>query len=274
MAILSTAAGPETTPQAGSNTTAGNQSLQQLFPTQVDYGRIAYAANTYGGHTQWATNFLTAPENKACVAAAVEMVGYFENYPGNVYRDHNGWCAAYAGVVNFFFVAILLKKYPKPEESSNNCQILKAYIESLDQEKQDALSKYAADNDACIFNANTSAINMLQGIYRGMYSRMTCDVVIRNQTQAQETAAAQQIQDHATQLQLQQQQQQALIAMQAAERAAAFQLEANAANAANTANIAGTGNVGTNSYLVYGIIGASIILVVGAITIFKKNKTT
>jgi len=257
---------PNTTPTAPAAAPAGSQSISQLFG-QVNQQQLIAVANSYGG-SYAQQNFISNPANITALTMAYEVYGMPVAYPGNWYRDQYGWCATWESLNNFWQLAILFLKYPRPAKTENNCLVLKSYIENLDLERLAIEQKYVIDNEPCGYKAGLKAVNDLQGIYRGMYSSMTCDVVIANQTAEQQQNQAEEIQENTLDLQIKAQQAQAAIAAAAAEKAAALQQQ----NAGNIANIAGTGNKGTNTYLVYGIIGGAVLLMVGAVVIFK-NKT-
>lgn len=261
-----------TTPGAGTVTAPGNQTLTQMFSSSA-ITQLMPIANSYAPVLNYAISFFSNPNptNQQATLSALDILGMPTYYPGDVYRSHNGWCAAYRPLNDLYFLALLLLKYPMVEKTATNCRAIGGYITALDQERIAADSKYAADNEPCTHTSAINAVTTLQGIYRGMYAGMTCDYMIQQQTQQQQDDEAQAVMDHAAQLQLQAQATQANIAADAAQNATALLLQSKAADAANTANVAGTGNQGTNSYLVYGIIGAAVLLLVGAVMIFKHK---
>lgn len=248
--------------------TNNNVSLNGLLGVQL---QVVNIAQTYGAPVSYTHSFFANANNQAATEEAVNVYGIPANYPGDSYRDHYGWCPAYAPINELYYLALMFSHYPRPQNSELNCRTLAGFIVALDQEKINADNKYAGDNEPCTHTAAIRAIGDIQGIYRSMYSGLSCDLVIQQQNQAATTVAAQAIADHAAQLQLEAQYSQAGIAMNAADHASRLQLEGNAANSANTQNIAGTGAKGTNTYLVGGIIVAALVLIVGSAFIFKRK---
>lgn len=247
-----------------------NTSLNQVLATG-NQAQILQIAQTYGGPVTYAISFFSNPANSKATDDAVSVYGLPGSYGGDGWRNQVGWCPAYAPINDLYFLALMFSRYPRPENAGGSCRTLAGFITALDQERVNADSKYAGDNEPCTHTSAINAINSIQGIYRSMYSGLTCDYVIQQQNQQNETAADQAIADHAAAMQLQAQMGQAGIAMNAAEAAAAIKRQNDAASAANVQNIAGTGNSGTNTYLTIGIIIAAMALVTGAILIFKKK---
>ncbi len=252
--------------------TPPNQTIGQMFG-QDRIAQLMPLAQTYAPVLSPAVSFFANPSNNDATLSALDVLGLPTYYPGDVWRSHNGWCEAYLPLNDLYYLAMLFKKYPMPDRTANNCRALQGYIAALDQERIAVEQKFVGDNSPCPHTSGLNAVATLQGIYRGMYAGMSCDYAIQQQQDQENQDDAQQIQDHAAQLQLEAQERQAAIAAAAAQNAAALQLEANKQAADNTANVAGTGTKGTNSYLVYGIIGAAVLLMAGAFMIFKnKNK--
>ena len=253
--------------------TSGGQTLNQVFNTnvqqQLDQVGASYL-NYYWDRQAWFQN----PANGLAIAMAVDEIGMPPEVidPYGWRKNYQSWCHAFGPMVQIYELALLFDKYRIPQSGSSDfCRVLKALLFSMDDEQIASDRLFVIQNDHCNFNAKTIAINAFKSKVQNLFNLNTCDVVIQNQNAAIQMSQNQQIQDHSTELQLKQQQEQAKIAAAAAADAAKLQKQLNASNASNVANVAGTGLKGTNSFMVYAIIGGVVILMVGAVMVFREK---
>lgn len=255
---------------------ASGQNANQFFSNYTDIqAQVNQVGNSYINFYWDRKSWLQNPANGPAIAMAVDELGMppAVRDPYSWRNNYNTWCLAFGPLVNLYELAFLFKKYDIPQQGAPNfCRQLKALLFTMDDEQIAADRLHVANpSDDCGFFAKTQAINILRSKIQDLYNDNTCEFVIQNENAQNQIAQNQQLQDHSTELQWQQQQNQARLAAEAATNAAALQKQLNASNAADVANVAGTGLKGTNSFMVYGILAAVGILLVGAVVVFKKK---